>query len=103
MRPPPYNTESSVGEGRSRYTSNHVPLVTVLPPVKLSLIDNWYYRAACGNSEKWEINASKNIRIKGLRALTSGGRIPEAWLEVKLTASGEKPLTQNGLLGYSNQ
>ncbi len=99
-----YKAESAGGvlvKVDPKNTTQRCSACGALPQVKLTLADRWYYCAACGHSEDRDINASKNILLEGLRALSSGGKIPEAWVEGRATASGGKPSTQNGRLGSS--
>ena len=100
-----YKAESAGGvlvKVDPKNTTQRCSACGALPPVKLTLADRWYYCTACGHSEDRDINASKNILLEGLRALSSGGKIPEAWVEGRVTASSGKPSTQNGRLGSSN-
>ncbi len=100
-----YKAESAGGvlvKVDPKNTTQRCSACGALPQVKLTLADRWYYCAACGHSEDRDINASKNILLEGLRTLSSGGKIPEAWVEGRATASSGKPSTQNGRLGSSN-
>ncbi len=97
-----YKAESAGGvlvKVDPKNTTQRCSACGALPQVKLTLADRWYYCAACGHSEDRDINASKNILLEGLRTLSSGGKIPEAWVEGRATASSGKPSTQNGSLG----
>ena len=99
-----YKAESAGGvlvKVDPKNTTQRCSACGALPQVKLTLADRWYYCAACGHSEDRDINASKNILLEGLRSLSSGGKIPEAWVEGRATASSGKPSTQNGRLGSS--
>lgn len=100
-----YKAESAGGvlvKVDPKNTTQRCSACGAFPQVKLTLADRWYYCTACGHSEDRDINASKNILLEGLRALSSGGKIPEAWVEGRATASNGKPSTQNGRLGSSN-
>ncbi len=94
-----YKAESAGGvlvKVDPKNTTQRCSACGALPQVKLTLADRWYYCTACGHSEDRDINASKNILLEGLQALSSGGKIPEAWVEGRATASSGKPSTQNG-------
>ena len=100
-----YKAESAGGvlvKVDPKNTTQRCSACGALPQVKLMLADRWYYCTACGHSEDRDINASKNILLEGLQALSAGGKIPEAWVEGRATASSGKPSTQNGRLGSSS-
>ena len=95
-----YKAESAGGrlvKGNPNNTTQRCSACGSLPLEKITLADRWYNCVVCGHSEDRDINASKNILLEGLPALSSGGKIPEAWVACKqLTAGSQLPSTQNG-------
>ena len=47
-----------------------------LPVTKLTLNDRWYHCTHCGNGDDRDVNASKNVLLKGLARFDAGGAIP---------------------------
>ena len=95
-----YKAESAGGrlvKGNPNNTTQRCSACGSLPLERITLADRWYNCVVCGHSEDRDINASKNILLEGLPALSSGGKIPEAWVACKqLTAGSQLPSTQNG-------
>ncbi|MCY4657928.1 MAG: transposase, partial [Gammaproteobacteria bacterium] len=79
-------------------TTQRCSACDALPQEKLTLADRWYYCSTCGHSEDRDINAAKNILLKGLEALNLGGSSPGAWVEGRETERTGAPSTQNSSL-----
>ena len=47
-----------------------------LPVTKLTRNDRWYHCTHCGNGDDRDVNASKNVLLKGLARFDAGGAIP---------------------------
>jgi len=99
-----YKAESAGGKlvkVDPKNTTQRCSACDALPQVKLTLADRWYYCSTCGHSEDRDINAAKNILLKGLEALNLGGSIPGAWVEGRETERTGAPSTQNSSLSES--
>ena len=59
-----------------KYTTQRCSNCGGLPITKLTLKDRWYHCTHCGYGDDRDVNASKNVLLKGLALFDAGGAIP---------------------------
>ena len=65
------------------------------PAEKLTLKDRWYYCVRCGYTEDRDVNAAKNILLKGYGLFDPGGNFPECGQKADERAISKRASTQN--------
>ena len=59
-----------------KYTTQRCSNCGGLPITKLTLNDRWYHCTHCGYGDDRDVNASKNVLLKGLALFDTGGALP---------------------------